>query len=68
MKNDEWDTLTGFRFLVHQGDRHHHVIRDGEAHLEIGAEGKLHTQKDIGKDGHELGIRPSLRSVDQSHA
>jgi hypothetical protein len=36
--------LTGFSFLIHQRDRHHNIIRDGEAHLKIRVERDLHSQ------------------------
>lgn len=46
--------------LKHEGNGHHDVVGNRETNLKIGAEGELHAQKNIGKDGHELSVRSGL--------
>jgi len=53
--------LTGFSFLIHQRDRHHNIIRDGEAHLKIRVERDLHSQENVGKDSNQLRVSSGLQ-------
>ena len=53
-------TLTTFRLLIHQRNRHDYVIGDREAHLKVGAESELHAQKHGTEDSQELGVSASL--------
>ena len=55
--------LTRLRLFVHERDGHDDVVRDREADLQIRAQGGLHAEENIAKDGQELGVRSGLEQT-----
>jgi len=53
--------LTRLSFFIHQRNRHDHVVRNGEAYLQVGTEGELHSEEDVGKYGREFRICAGLK-------
>ena len=48
------------RFLVHQRDGHDDIVCNREANLQVGTQGNLHSQHDIGEHCHEFGVGTDL--------